>query len=118
MLTLLLDHHADMTVMNNNGFNSLHHAALRGNPRLVARQSVGEGGRAGRETEPRGSVQLIRQCFFIFQECIDPLSFLAFLFQLHAICVFQVSEMEDVGRIGTATFESTRVACFIVVLFD
>lgn len=36
MLTLLLDHHADMAVMNNNGFNALHHAALRGNPRSVA----------------------------------------------------------------------------------
>ena len=47
MLTLLLDHHADMTVMNNNGFNALHHAALRGNPRLVGwsrHRQVGVGG--------------------------------------------------------------------------
>lgn len=33
ILTLLLDHAADITLTNNNGFNSLHHAALRGNPR-------------------------------------------------------------------------------------
>lgn len=33
MLTLLLDHQADVTLSNNNGFNALHHAALRGNPR-------------------------------------------------------------------------------------
>jgi E3 ubiquitin-protein ligase mind-bomb len=33
MVTLLLDHNADITVTNNNGFNALHHAALRGNPR-------------------------------------------------------------------------------------
>lgn len=33
MLTLLLDHSADITLTNNNGFNALHHAALRGNPR-------------------------------------------------------------------------------------
>ncbi|KPI93729.1 E3 ubiquitin-protein ligase mib1, partial [Papilio xuthus] len=33
ILTLLLDHGADMTRTNNNGFNALHHAALRGNPR-------------------------------------------------------------------------------------
>lgn len=33
MLTLLLDHTADITLTNNNGFNALHHAALRGNPR-------------------------------------------------------------------------------------
>ena len=77
MLTLLLDHHADMTVMNNNGFNSLHHAALRGNPRYVGRQTVGE---VGRVTEPRGSVQLIRQCFFGFQERVDLLSFVAVFF--------------------------------------
>ncbi|XP_031345282.1 E3 ubiquitin-protein ligase MIB1-like [Photinus pyralis] len=32
MLTLLLDHNADITLTNNNGFNALHHAALRGNP--------------------------------------------------------------------------------------
>lgn len=35
MLTLLLDHNADITLTNNNGFNALHHAALRGNPRSV-----------------------------------------------------------------------------------
>ncbi|KPJ06490.1 E3 ubiquitin-protein ligase MIB1 [Papilio machaon] len=35
ILTLLLDHGADMTRTNNNGFNALHHAALRGNPRWV-----------------------------------------------------------------------------------
>ncbi|CAG4944448.1 unnamed protein product [Colias eurytheme] len=33
ILTLLLDHGADMTLTNSNGFNALHHAALRGNPR-------------------------------------------------------------------------------------
>ena len=34
MLTLLLDHNmADIMITNNNGFNALHHAALRGNPR-------------------------------------------------------------------------------------
>jgi len=33
MLTLLLEHGADMSITNNNGFNTLHHAALRGNPR-------------------------------------------------------------------------------------
>lgn len=33
MLTFLLDHNADILVTNNNGFNALHHAALRGNPR-------------------------------------------------------------------------------------
>lgn len=33
MLSLLLDHHADVMLTNNNGFNSIHHAALRGNPR-------------------------------------------------------------------------------------
>ncbi|EFN73043.1 E3 ubiquitin-protein ligase mib1 [Camponotus floridanus] len=32
MLALLLDHAADITLTNNNGFNALHHAALRGNP--------------------------------------------------------------------------------------
>ncbi|CAG2162780.1 unnamed protein product, partial [Oppiella nova] len=35
MLALLLDHSADITLANNNGFNALHHAALRGNPRYV-----------------------------------------------------------------------------------
>ncbi|KAF4517391.1 hypothetical protein B566_EDAN007643 [Ephemera danica] len=33
MLTLLLDHNADIMLTNNNGFNALHNAALRGNPR-------------------------------------------------------------------------------------
>jgi E3 ubiquitin-protein ligase mind-bomb len=33
MLALLLDHNADIMLTNNNGFNALHHAALRGNPR-------------------------------------------------------------------------------------
>ena len=33
MLALLLDHHADIMITNNNGFNAIHHAALRGNPR-------------------------------------------------------------------------------------
>ena len=37
MLTLLIDHNADITLTNNNGFNALHHAALRGNPRYRAR---------------------------------------------------------------------------------
>lgn len=32
MLTMLLDHSADIMLTNNNGFNALHHAALRGNP--------------------------------------------------------------------------------------
>ena len=32
MLALLLDHNADILLTNNNGFNALHHAALRGNP--------------------------------------------------------------------------------------
>ncbi|TGZ47390.1 E3 ubiquitin-protein ligase mib1 [Temnothorax longispinosus] len=35
MLALLLDHAADITLTNNNGFNALHHAALRGNPRTA-----------------------------------------------------------------------------------
>lgn len=33
ILALLLDHAADITLTNNDGFNALHHAALRGNPR-------------------------------------------------------------------------------------
>jgi E3 ubiquitin-protein ligase mind-bomb len=33
MIQLLLEHHAGLTITNNNGFNALHHAALRGNPR-------------------------------------------------------------------------------------
>ncbi|KAK3927424.1 E3 ubiquitin-protein ligase mib1 [Frankliniella fusca] len=32
MLSLLLDNTADITLTNSNGFNALHHAALRGNP--------------------------------------------------------------------------------------
>ncbi len=32
ILSLLLDNNADICVTNNNGFNALHHAALRGNP--------------------------------------------------------------------------------------
>ncbi|CAB0044778.1 unnamed protein product [Trichogramma brassicae] len=35
MLAVLLDHAADITLTNNNGFNALHHAALRGNPSLL-----------------------------------------------------------------------------------
>lgn len=35
MLSLLLEHNADMTLTNNDGFNALHHAALRGNPRYA-----------------------------------------------------------------------------------
>ena len=35
MLMLLLESQADITVTNNNGFNALHHAALRGNPTWV-----------------------------------------------------------------------------------
>lgn len=35
MIALLLEHSADITITNNNGFNALHHAALRGNPRSV-----------------------------------------------------------------------------------
>ena len=31
MVSLLLEGEADMTLANNNGFNALHHAALRGN---------------------------------------------------------------------------------------
>lgn len=33
MLSVLLEAGADVTITNNNGFNALHHAALRGNPR-------------------------------------------------------------------------------------
>lgn len=33
ILSLLLEYNADITLTNNNGFNALHHAALRGNPR-------------------------------------------------------------------------------------
>ena len=33
MVTMLLESNADVTVANNNGFNALQHAALRGNPR-------------------------------------------------------------------------------------
>ena len=40
ILALLLDHSADITLTNNNGFNALHHAALRGNPRSVSRLSL------------------------------------------------------------------------------
>lgn len=36
MLSVLLESGADVTITNNNGFNALHHAALRGNPRYVA----------------------------------------------------------------------------------
>jgi len=40
MLTLLLEHGADMSITNNNGFNTLHHAALRGNPRSAQLSNV------------------------------------------------------------------------------
>jgi len=30
MLSVLLDYNADVTITNNNGFNAIHHAALRG----------------------------------------------------------------------------------------
>jgi E3 ubiquitin-protein ligase mind-bomb len=43
MLALLLDHSADIMLTNNNGFNALHHAALRGNPRSVVQGSVVQG---------------------------------------------------------------------------
>lgn len=33
MLLLLLEFGADITLTNNNGFNALHHAALKGSPR-------------------------------------------------------------------------------------
>lgn len=33
MVRLLLEAKVDMSITNNNGFNSLHHAALRGNLR-------------------------------------------------------------------------------------
>lgn len=33
IVTMLLDANADVTLANNNGFNALHHSALRGNPR-------------------------------------------------------------------------------------
>ena len=32
---LLAEGHADLSTCNNNGFNSIHHAALRGNAKLV-----------------------------------------------------------------------------------
>ncbi|TRY61342.1 hypothetical protein TCAL_08415 [Tigriopus californicus] len=35
MLALLLEKNADILVTNNNGFNTLHHAALRGNPSRI-----------------------------------------------------------------------------------
>ena len=44
MITLLLEYHADITIANNNGFNALHHAALRGNPRYVMLCRVSCGG--------------------------------------------------------------------------
>ena len=40
MLSLLLEHNADMSITNNTGFNTLHHAALRGNPRYVECRKV------------------------------------------------------------------------------
>lgn len=43
MLSVLLEAGADVTITNNNGFNALHHAALRGNPRYVA-LCLGHGG--------------------------------------------------------------------------
>lgn len=39
MLSVLLEAGADVTITNNNGFNALHHAALRGNPRYVTPNS-------------------------------------------------------------------------------
>lgn len=38
MVSMLLEANADVTVANNNGFNALHHAALRGNPRYFKSQ--------------------------------------------------------------------------------
>lgn len=35
MIALLLQHNSDIMLTNNNGFNVLHHSALRGNSRLV-----------------------------------------------------------------------------------
>ena len=35
MVQLLLESQVDMSITNNNGFNTLHHAALRGNLRLA-----------------------------------------------------------------------------------
>ncbi|KAK6632230.1 hypothetical protein RUM44_007261 [Polyplax serrata] len=40
MLTLLLDHNADIMLTNNNGFNALHHTALRGNPRVSGKYVI------------------------------------------------------------------------------
>ena len=37
MVSLLIDKKSDLSLTNNNGFNPIHHAALRGNPRLVRR---------------------------------------------------------------------------------
>ena len=42
MVALLLEHSADITLTNNNGFNALHHAALRGNPRSVTGHRTAE----------------------------------------------------------------------------
>ncbi|CAF4757809.1 unnamed protein product [Pieris macdunnoughi] len=70
ILTLLLDHGADMTLTNNNGFNALHHAALRGIPRLLL-----NGNRIGdcRKTSPilsRNEKSLAS--FPILQKCSFP----------------------------------------------
>ena len=35
MVSALLEANSDVSITNNNGFNALHHAALRGNPRYV-----------------------------------------------------------------------------------
>lgn len=43
MLSLLLEHGADMSITNNNGFNTLHHAALRGNPRWDGQNGTSRG---------------------------------------------------------------------------
>lgn len=52
MLSVLLEAGADVTITNNNGFNALHHAALRGNPRYDFRCGITEIGLLVSENYP------------------------------------------------------------------